>query len=152
MGNIFNKDFQDFVKALNKFEVEYLLVGGYAVVLYGYHRTTGDLDIWVNPKKDNYSRLTSAFSEFGLPIDSIPLDSFLNIDELDVFTFGRPPVAIDIMTKVKGLRFDDVYRESEIRVHEGLPIKLIQYNALLAAKKSAGRLKDLNDIQKLEEE
>ena len=47
MNNIFNKDFQDFVKALNNNEVEYILLGGYAVVVYGYSRTTGDLDIWV---------------------------------------------------------------------------------------------------------
>lgn len=152
MENIFNQDFQEFLRSLNKFEVEYLLVGGYAVVLYGYHRTTGDLDIWVNPTETNYSKLNLAFGEFGLPIGLIPLDSFLDVNELDVFTFGRPPVAIDIMTKVKGLQFDSVYKESDTRIHEGLAIKLIHYKSLIVAKKSAGRLKDLNDIQKLEEE
>ncbi len=46
MGNIFNEDFRDFLKALNKQEVRYLLVGGFAVILHGYSRTTGDMDIW----------------------------------------------------------------------------------------------------------
>ncbi len=63
MGNIFNQDFQEFVRSLNKFEVEYLLVGGYTVVLYGYHRTTGALDIWVNPTEANYSKLNLAFGD-----------------------------------------------------------------------------------------
>jgi len=45
MGNILNKDFTDFITSLNKFEVEYLLVGGYAVIYHGYNRTTGDLDM-----------------------------------------------------------------------------------------------------------
>ena len=54
MGNIFNGDFQDFITALNNNEVEYILVGGYSVILHGYSRTTGDLDIWVNKKSENY--------------------------------------------------------------------------------------------------
>lgn len=47
MGNIFNEDFRDFIDACNKRDVRYILVGGIAVVLYGYMRTTGDMDIWV---------------------------------------------------------------------------------------------------------
>ena len=53
MGNIFNDDFQDFIQALNHHNVEYILVGGYSVILHGYARTTGDLDIWVNKTKNN---------------------------------------------------------------------------------------------------
>jgi len=43
--NIFNDDFKDFLLALNTEKVKYILVGGYAVILHGYNRTTGDLDI-----------------------------------------------------------------------------------------------------------
>lgn len=61
MGNIFNNDFRDFINALNHYEVKYILVGGYSVILHGYSRTTGDLDIWVNKTIENYERLKSAF-------------------------------------------------------------------------------------------
>jgi hypothetical protein len=47
MGNIFNDDYRDFLSALNEQEVKYLLVGGFSVILHGYSRTTGDMDIWV---------------------------------------------------------------------------------------------------------
>ena len=47
MANIFNEDFRDFLLMLNKHEVKYILVGGFAVILHGYSRTTGDMDIWV---------------------------------------------------------------------------------------------------------
>ena len=67
MGNIFNKDFQDFIKALNECNVEYILVGGYAVILHGYSRTTGDMDIWVNRNENNYDKLGLAFAKFGMP-------------------------------------------------------------------------------------
>lgn len=48
MGNIFNRDFRDFIEALNHHEAEYILVGDYSVILHGYSRYTGDPDIWVN--------------------------------------------------------------------------------------------------------
>ncbi len=46
MGNIFNQDFSEFIGCFNKHEVEYVLVGGMAVILNGYVRTTGDMDVW----------------------------------------------------------------------------------------------------------
>ncbi len=52
MGNIFNEDFRDFVMALNAQQVKYMLVGGYSVILHGYARTTGDMDIWVKRTAD----------------------------------------------------------------------------------------------------
>jgi len=61
MANIFNDDFQDFLKALNEFQVEYILVGGYSVILHGYSRTTGDMDIWVKKTKENYLKIGRAF-------------------------------------------------------------------------------------------
>ncbi len=66
-ANIFNPDFQDFIRALNSAEVDYLLVGGYAVILHGYNRTTGDLDVWVRKTSNNYQRLLVAFARFGMP-------------------------------------------------------------------------------------
>jgi hypothetical protein len=47
MANIFNEDFSEFISCFNKQEVEYILVGGMAVILNGYNRTTGDMDVWV---------------------------------------------------------------------------------------------------------
>ncbi len=66
--NIFNEDFQDFIIALNTCKVEYILVGGYSVILHGYARTTGDMDIWVNATEENYGRLVKAFALFGLAL------------------------------------------------------------------------------------
>ena len=54
MGNIFNEDFRDFIKALNNQNVEYILVGHFSVILNGYSRTTGDMDIWVKRDSLNY--------------------------------------------------------------------------------------------------
>lgn len=66
MGNVFNEDFRDFINALNNNKVEYLLVGGYSVIAYGYPRTTGDMDIWVQRTKENYKKIVHAFNQFKM--------------------------------------------------------------------------------------
>ena len=66
MGNIFKEDFRDFIQQLNNHDVRYILVGGYSVILHGYTRTTGDMDIWVDRTKENYKKLGHAFFEFGI--------------------------------------------------------------------------------------
>ena len=151
MGNIFNQDFQDFIIALNKYKVEYLLVGGYAVILRGYNRTTGDMDVWVNKTPENYQKLSKAFYSFGLNISDMTEQNFLSNEDFNVFTYGRPPVSIDIMTAVKGLIFEEAFSNKDIYEFEGLTISLISRSDLLIAKKAANRSKDLNDIEHLEE-
>jgi hypothetical protein len=149
MGNIFHDDFRDFISALNTCNVEYILVGGYSVILHGYARTTGDMHIWVNKTRDNYIRLRKAFAVFGMPMFDMTEENFLQNKDLDVFTFGRSPVSIDIMTDVKGLIFDEAFKNAADLQVEGLNIRLIQYNDLIKAKQASGRSKDINDIENL---
>lgn len=149
MGNVFNDDFRDFIIALNKHDVQYILVGGYAVILHGYRRVTGDMDIWVNRTKDNYIKITLAFAEFGLPLFDMTEENFMDLETADVFSFGRPPVSIDILTKLKGVEFEDAFSQAQIFNEEGLMIRFIHLNNLIQAKKAAGRHKDLDDLEKL---
>lgn len=126
-----------------------MLVGGYADVLHGYPGTTGDTDVWVRPNPANYERFMRAFTRFGLPTDVISRDAFLKPDEQDVFTFGRPPVALDILTQVKGLEFDDAFANAESLMFEGSVVRLIHLHDLKKAKRSTGRYKDLDDLENL---
>jgi hypothetical protein len=148
-AGLLNEDFIDFLKSLKENQVESLLVGGYAVVLHGYHRTTGDIDIWIKPTSENYGRLRKALAEFGLPLDAITRDNFLSSDQVDGFTFGRPPVAIDILTKVKGLEFKEALQNSEAILVDGAPVQLLSVQSLKKAKAAAGRHKDLDDLENL---
>lgn len=148
--NLFNNDFKDFIESLNKFDVDYILIGGYAVVLHGYHRTTGDMDVWVNATETNHRKLLQAFSFFGLPTDAIRLDRFLNNDRYDVFSFGRPPMAIDIVTAIQGVEFDDAYPSVKIVKIQDIKVKLLNILDLVKTKKAAGRYKDLDDLENLD--
>jgi hypothetical protein len=148
MPDIFESDFNDFIFALNVSGTQYLVVGGYAVILHGYYRTTQDLDIWVNKTPENHVRLSKAFAIFGMPVFDMTLENFMG-EKFDVFSIGRSPIRIDIITKLKGLNFDEAFSHSLIKEVEGLKINYLQLNDLVQAKKAAGRYKDLDDIEKL---
>lgn len=147
MGNILNEDFIDFLKIFNLYKIDYILIGGYAVIYHGYNRTTGDLDVWVNPTSENYRKMLHAFRAFGLSPLNMTEDLFLNSTKNDVFTFGRPPVCIDILTQVKGLEFETTFKNASVVNFDGLDVNMIDLRDLKKAKTAAGRSKDLDDLE-----
>ena len=149
MGNIFNDDFREFISALNKADVRYILVGGYSVILHGYSRTTGDMDVWVDRTKENYCKIKQAFLNFGMPVFDMTEENFLLHPDWEVFTFGRPPSSIDVMISVKGLSFNECFEQSIFFDESGLMIRTIHINDLIQAKKAAGRSKDNDDLENL---
>lgn len=146
MVNLFNEDFREFIQSLNINNVEYLLIGGYAVILHGYIRSTGDMDVWVHKTEENYENLIKALHQFGVPV--ISKSEFLG-NEFDVWGFGKEPNKIEIMNYVKGIEFQDAYLKSDIYHDDNLSIRFIQIKHLLMAKEAAGRYKDKNDIEQL---
>ena len=149
MGNIFNSDFQEFLFALNKNEVNYVLVGGYSVIYHGFPITTGDLDLFVEVSKSNYHKLAQAFEQFQMPIFDMTEDSFLNQTQINVYTFGRPPVCIEILKEISGFTFQEIYNNALNTVFEEIPMKVIHLDDLKRNKKISGRAKDLNDLENL---
>ena len=149
MGNFFNSDFRDFIACLNTNNVRYILVGGYSVILHGYSRTTGDMDLWVERTAENYLKIKNAFEEFRMPVFDMTEENFLHHPIWDVFTFGIPPVAIDLMIGMEGFNFQEIYERSVIFKDEDLEIRVIHINDLIAAKQKAGRSKDLDDLENL---
>lgn len=107
------------------------------------------MDIWVRCTPENYQKIVQAFNSFGMPLYDMTLDNFLNTEKWDVFRFGRKPIAIDIMTKVKGLEFEEAFKAGNLIKVDGISVGLIQYDHLIAAKKQAGRSKDIQDLENL---
>lgn len=141
-------DFSEFLRLLNKNEVEYLLVGGYAVGHYGYVRATADIDIWIRRDQRNAERLVTVLREFGLGIGDLEPDVFLA--EKQVIRMGVPPMRIEIQTSISGVEFDDCYSSRREKQWEGVPVPIIGLEKLRENKRAAGRLKDLNDLQYLD--
>jgi hypothetical protein len=146
MQNVFNIDFLEFLELLDKHEVEYLLVGGYAVILHGYSRSTGDMDLWVNQTTENYNKLKLVYTNFGAPIFSI--EDFES-DKFDVWSIGVEPRKIEILTKVSGLEFTESKKNCENINFDKFKIPYIDFEDLMKNKRTTGRLKDLADVEQL---
>ena len=107
------------------------------------------MDIWVYRTDANYSRIVSAFNQFGMPVFDMTRENFLYEKTMDVFRFGRRPNAIDIMLNVKGLQFSECMDIAKRFEDDGLIIKVLHINHLRRAKKEAGRFKDFDDLEHL---
>jgi hypothetical protein len=145
-NNIFNIDFLEFLELLDKHKVDFLLVGGYAVILHGYIRSTGDIDLWIDKTEKNYQKLKKAYFDFGTPIFSI--EEFQS-EKFDVWGIGSEPSKIEILTKVDGLNFVESYKKRRFFKTEKTTIPYIDFDDLIKNKKTSARYKDLADIDQL---
>ena len=140
-------DFKEFLKLLNSYEVEYLLVGGYAVGYYGYPRATGDMDIWIAVHPDNANKLMRVLSDFGF--GTVGLSEALFLQENKIIRMGNPPIRIEILTSISGVEFSECYAQRVSDVIDNVQVNLIDLLHLKQNKQSAGRYKDLDDLDNL---
>lgn len=141
-------DFREFIECLNAREVRYLVVGGYAVAAHGLPRATKDFDVWVWIDAGNATRLVAALDDFGFGEVGLTASDFDHEDA--VVQLGYPPMRIDILTSIDGVRFEDAYPGRVDGEIDGLPISFIGREDLLDNKRAAGRAQDLADVARLE--
>ncbi|RIK17189.1 MAG: hypothetical protein DCC51_12710 [Anaerolineae bacterium] len=140
-------DFKEFLRLLESNEVEYLLVGGYAVGYYGYPRATADMDIWVAANPANAGKIIAVLKEFGFDVPGLSPDLF--VSEGQVIRMGVPPVRLEILTSISGVSFRECYAERLVAELDGVSITLISLKHLKINKKASGRYKDLDDLDNL---
>jgi len=140
-------DFKEFLKLLNDHEVEYLLVGGYAVAYHGYPRATADMDIWVAIHPPNVQRLVDAIREFGFDMPELSPEVFLKEDQ--VIRMGVPPIRIEVVTSASGVDFEACYAARVVDELDGVTVTVINLEHLKINKKAAGRHRDLDDLEHL---
>ena len=140
-------DFKEFLKLLNLYKVEYLLVGGYAVGYYGYPRATGDLDIWIAVHPNNANKLMRVLSDFGF--GTVGLSEALFLQENKIIRMGNPPIRIEILTSISGVEFAECYTQRVTDVIDNVQVNLIDILHLKQNKQAAGRYKDLDDLDNL---
>ena len=144
-----SQDFKEFIQLLNAHNVAYLVVGGYAVAIHGFPRTTGDIDFWVKPNEENAKRMVQALIDFGFGSVDVSVADFVKEDS--VVQLGFPPNRIDIMTSVSGITFDECWQNKKEVEYEAEKINFISLRHLRINKKESGRDKDNLDLKNLPE-
>jgi len=138
-------DFKEFLRLLNSNDVEYLIVGGYAVNYYGYSRATADLDIWIAIDAGNADRVARVLREFGFA--NTRAATFL--EPAKIIRMGVPPVRVEILTSISGVEFADCYARRVTADFDGVPANVIEITDLKRNKAASGRLKDRLDLEEL---
>lgn len=140
-------DFKEFLQLLNSEQVEYLLVGGYAVAYHGYPRATGGIDIWVALNRSNAAKLVNVLQRFRFNSPDLSVEMFLERER--IVRLGVPPFRIEILTTISGVNFAECYAERIVDVMDEVEINFIHLKYLKVNKRASGRLKDLSDLEHL---
>jgi predicted nucleotidyltransferase len=141
------QDFEDFIKLLNKHQVDYMVVGGYALAFHGKPRHTGDLDIWINTTEDNAEKLIHTIKEFGLSSLGLTKSDFMQ--EGYVTQIGYPPLRIDILNSIDGVQFETAFLNKLLVDVNGIEIKYIGLRDFIDNKNASGRSQDIADVKEI---
>ena len=142
-----NRHFQEFIELLEKQNVRYLLIGGYAVGFHGFPRYTGDLDVFIAIDSENAEKLLRVFGLFGFSDLGLEVNDFLEKDI--VVEIGREPLKIQILTGIDGVEFEECYDGRAYLDIYDLKIPFIGFDELLKNKEASPRAKDKIDVDEL---
>ncbi|MBL8142182.1 MAG: hypothetical protein JNM38_13785 [Acidobacteria bacterium] len=142
-----NEDFLDLLRAFNDHDVRFVVVGAYALAVWGRPRATGDLDVWIEASAENAPRVIAALAAFGAPLTDVAEADFARPGI--VFQMGLPPVRIDVLTQLSGVEFADVWPRRILVQFGSVSVGVIGRDDFIRNKRATGRLKDLGDIESL---
>ncbi len=143
-----NEDFEELLHLLNSVHAKFLVVGAYAVIFYTEPRYTKDIDLWVEPTVENAEKIFNALKKFGAPIKNLTLDDLTNPSM--VYQIGVEPNRIDILMGIGKMTFEHAWSNKRSTFYGNEKINMIGMDDLVAAKKFAGRAKDMVDLEALQ--
>jgi hypothetical protein len=141
------KDWREFIGSLNSGEVEYLIVGAFALAFHGFPRYTGDIDILVRATPVNARKMVQVLSDFGFGSLGLSASDFLTLGR--VIQLGLAPNRIDLLTSITGVEFEDAWQRRVPAELDGVPVLFIDRESLIRNKKATGRTQDWADIEAL---
>lgn len=142
-----NSDFSDLLRIFKKHNVKYLVIGGYAVVQYAEPRFTKDLDLLIGVDQENAEAVYKALAEFGAPLSGLTPKDFS--EEGYFFQMGVPPVRVDVLMGIPGVRFDKCWERRVEVDFDDLKVIFMSKEDLIISKRAAGRPQDLIDADLL---
>ena len=140
-------DFRSLLNAMERHEARYLVVGGYAVMLYAEPRFTKDLDLWIAVDDENARAVYRALKEFGAPLAGLTERDFAVPGHF--YQMGRPPLRVDVMMGIPGGNFADAWERRNTVDLDGQSVHFVCRDDLIAVKRAAGRDQDLLDVASL---
>lgn len=141
-----SQDYSDMIELFNIHEVKYLLVGAYAMTVFGYARSTYDIDLWISKEDENITRVLNALADFGVPFEVEPSDIKM---PNSIIQIGVAPNRIDILTDIDGVDFDAAWETKVDRNIGELKVYIASLDILIKNKEASSRGKDQIDAMEL---
>ena len=138
-------DFDEFFGSLITHDVEFLIVGAYALALHGAPRFTGDIDVFMRPTTANAERLLTAIAAFGFPSAGLRPEDLTSPDR--ILQMGVEPVQIHVMSAISGVTWDQAWAGRQSGRCGSRDLPFIGRREFVTNKRASGRLKDLADIE-----
>lgn len=143
-----SEDFKEFFELLNRNNVNYLLIGGYAYSIHAEPRYTKDVDIFYERKNENAGKLLRTIKEFGFGSLDLTVEDFMKAER--IIQLGVPPLRIDLLNDIEGITFEEAWQNKIESTYGDQPIYVLSKADLIKNKKASGREQDLLDVKELE--
>jgi hypothetical protein len=148
--NIFIDDHRLILEKLIAAKIDFMLIGGYAVNIHGYNRTTADLDIWIKPSNENKLFLMDVLLELGFSEEGVNTIRSWDFEKPQIFSIFPQPFVTEFMTHISGVKYENAIKNVVFIDIDGIALPIIHINNLIANKKASGRTKDILDAEQLE--
>src|SRR5258708_1430159 len=135
-----NPDYKDMLSALCVEKADFLIVGAYALAVYGLPRATGDIDLFVGTDPENSKKVYQALKRFGAPLDEIQPQTFTQAGV--IFQIGVAPSRIDLLSSISGVSFPEAWARHELTEVEGLNLAVLSLDDMILNKTPTARPKD----------
>lgn len=140
-------DFEELLKLLEEYAVDYMIVGGYAVAYHGHPRFTKDIDVFFDSTRENVNRLRRVLIAFGFREEDLPAEAFTT--KGNMLTFGVPPSRVDFVNDIDGVTFEQARPNIVKGTYGSIEVKFIGFNDLIRNKQATPRARDKGDIEEL---
>jgi len=141
-------DFKELLELLNSNEVDYIVVGGYAMAFHGSPRLTGDIDLFIQRSSENAERLLRVLEQFGFGSLELSIDDFTRPNQ--VVQLGHPPIRIYFLTSLDGVESEEANSAKIAGRFGDVPVYYIEREQLIQNKRALGRARDIADIEALD--
>jgi hypothetical protein len=142
-------DFKELLALFNQNQIEYVIVGAFAMAFHGAPRFSGDIDLYVRPTQENAQRITKTLTDFGFGSLGLKEEDFSRPG--GIIQLGQPPVRIDLITSISGVTWEEAEKGKVLGQYGDISVPFLGRAQFIANKRTTGRKKDLADLEALGE-
>jgi hypothetical protein len=141
------QDYRDMIEIFNNNDARYLIVGAYAMTIFGYARSTFDIDIWIDKSDENIVSVLNSLEQFGVPFEIQASDLKKKYSVLQI---GIEPNRIDLLNDIDGVIFESAWSDKVVHDFGGLYANVLNIQDIIKNKMATARPKDKIDVFELQ--